>query len=1483
MALNLTFWDNQQNPVNTTVEQLFDALRNDDMKAGLMYEPCTMDDVLDGTEPSNALIMDAIIAQYAKLTAKMNIMQRVMSRSGVDVKDSEGKTVPLTVVGYQISDPFMRLGTANVVALFELSDGQTVSIYFHNPDTTPKKITPQDEVISFKWLLNKKDITIVVAPEKGKDIDVRQVALRIMKIAAKNSAAFARQNKNRKERLERVNALRTRVAEKEKILAQKLKKIDELQYLKAQEEVDQLLEDERLMDSELNASLYAELKALDRLSDREDELDNIYQARVVAVRNMLRDKGWKGESYKELSKEGYVLTETYHYSKSGTNMIGVTYSIPELNLSYTDELTDTPEAIAEMINEPVDKALKALRLSQVESDKEEDKEQPIAISGKEFGEFDTETEEGKKALRSKVLEHLTETLKGKWVKNLFLDRDIEIRKRGIKKTLANSANPLKLKALAQLEEIIKTAKGSKDYIQDNFKSDKKPNVLRYFHLENHVLVDNRPLKINVVIEEDTNGLLHYDLTLEKNKVALDSIEPFLNTIPGTFNAKSATGNSIGNLEGECNSKDGFDAIMDSVDMENGRSGSVNKADFFCHSQEKATNLPSKYGESRLIQAQSELQPDNTAILNGKQVKNSLNPLLLDDTQQANLMIALNYAATLDEGVVIDATQLAQDQLEAALSVLENNLPINEQEGNIAQAELERDHIASIKEALSVLQSQPALDGVDDDGYVLNLFVEYKDENGNWVELKDEDEEVEPENSNAQPETIQSNPVLLHTSLLYKGEGYRPFLPGRDEEIEQFKQAGYTLEPFSVEGRSCTYSVHKTAEPYNIHITANWYSDGKKSYWVNVSPQKGYVTDAKENNGGQAKVSGANENAKSVTEAIQLAEELIQEEKHYRPLRKEKGYISGTYFATKGRSKTYFFNVSQNLETLKYSAYIQWSSGEPKEMTFDSLTELKEGVENYFRAYVKGTLPEITLSSGTDILEINANKEDQETTVESEQSNAVGETLPELVLPENANRETLNAIAQDYLKAHLQGKRIKTSDGKIVHFNRDQSVKHFSFNAQVGELETKALTKIAEVFSQGIFVGREETYKERKDKFIAFHVYQKQVEIDGMKLLLQTKAGEKENGELEVTGKLIGYTHKLLDNAESNSDGAPPVLTSPNGERPSGGYATADNKGTLFLDETQEEIADYLVEILEIRDKDGNLIDLAQLGAEQGNAIENNVEENLPELVLPENASRKELGKTVQNWLKANLQGKVITASDGNKIHFNRNDSVEHLTSDGRKGKLEALVISKIAEVFQTGEAKGREELVKPREDFVAFYRYDKWLELDGYRVQVVAKAGERTDGALESLTKLVAYSGAIYNKATLDSSYSLGLPKQALPAADLSNSGLSVNTSTILDNAQEDEPLATLTILEIRDKNGNLIDLDQLEAEEENSMEENAQKQADIQFLQDVIEGNVNVFDATFNAKLSEIASRLQSSNIELVQQAANAYVSKMTEKARQA
>lgn len=534
MALNLTFWDNQQNPVNTTVDRIMDALRNEDMREGLMYEPCTMDDVLDGTQPAEALIMDAIVSQYSKLTAKMNIMQRAMTRSGatVDGVNEKGEKIdiPLTVVGYQISDPFMRLGTANVVALFELSDGQTVSIYFHNPDVTPKKITPQDEVISFKWLLNKKDITIVVAPERGKDINALQVAMRIMKIAAKNSAAFARQNKNRAEKLAKVAALRERVAEKEKILAQRVKKIDELKYLKSQEELDRLDEEDRLMKGEITASLYQELKERNRLEDRQDELDNLFNTRISAIRSALQKEGWNGEFYKELNKEGIYLKTEWETTKDTGNTLGMSYHIPEVDFHYVDDLTDKPEEIAQKINAAIQPLLAKLLAEQkanAQTDKKDEEEQPIIITGKEFGEFDTSTKEGKEKFRAVVREHLENNLKGKWIKNKALNQEIEIRQRGIDELITWSANLKKLQIAAVIEQVIATAK-PKDGIEpweDNTKKVKKPDVKGYYRFTNRVNIAGENVSFDVLIEQDEKGLLHYDFILpRKPKAIMDNVE-----------------------------------------------------------------------------------------------------------------------------------------------------------------------------------------------------------------------------------------------------------------------------------------------------------------------------------------------------------------------------------------------------------------------------------------------------------------------------------------------------------------------------------------------------------------------------------------------------------------------------------------------------------------------------------------------------------------------------------------------------------------------------------------------------------------------------------------------------------------------------------------------------------------------------------------------------------------------------------------------
>jgi hypothetical protein len=107
-----------------------------------------------------------------------------------------------------------------VAVLFELSDGQTVTVWFHNPDTTPAKLMPLDELISWKWMLNKKDITIVVAPEHGRDLQVREVARRIMKLAERNGPAFAKANAKLAQKIEEGYRIDNEIVSLEKRLAE---------------------------------------------------------------------------------------------------------------------------------------------------------------------------------------------------------------------------------------------------------------------------------------------------------------------------------------------------------------------------------------------------------------------------------------------------------------------------------------------------------------------------------------------------------------------------------------------------------------------------------------------------------------------------------------------------------------------------------------------------------------------------------------------------------------------------------------------------------------------------------------------------------------------------------------------------------------------------------------------------------------------------------------------------------------------------------------------------------------------------------------------------------------------------------------------------------------------------------------------------------------------------------------------------------------
>lgn len=144
----------------------------------------------------------------------------------------------------------------------------------------------------------------------------------------------------------------------------------------------------------------------------------------------------------------------------------------------------------------------------------------VTVTGTELGEF-PDTAEGKKELRAAVKAHL-EGLRGQMVDCPALGGQVEIRQRGIKESLAFSGNPKKLKLLHAIPQIIKAATVAER--SENHKRDKKPDVAAYFYLNSAVKLADEQIALAVVIEQDSQGHLYYDLLVDppQKKAMLDS-------------------------------------------------------------------------------------------------------------------------------------------------------------------------------------------------------------------------------------------------------------------------------------------------------------------------------------------------------------------------------------------------------------------------------------------------------------------------------------------------------------------------------------------------------------------------------------------------------------------------------------------------------------------------------------------------------------------------------------------------------------------------------------------------------------------------------------------------------------------------------------------------------------------------------------------------------------------------------------------------
>lgn len=170
-------WGPDNLPVDTTLADVLYSLRRNDA-GNLLLDSATMADIVEYL--GEGTMLDAMVIEYAQFDRKANQLLRVMQAAAGEVKAE----------AVEVSKPFKNRGTTQVAMLFTMTDGQSVSVFFHNPDSTPNRLTATDELISWKWVLNKKDITVVVAPERGQDLNPRQVARRIMGLVEKNSAKF---------------------------------------------------------------------------------------------------------------------------------------------------------------------------------------------------------------------------------------------------------------------------------------------------------------------------------------------------------------------------------------------------------------------------------------------------------------------------------------------------------------------------------------------------------------------------------------------------------------------------------------------------------------------------------------------------------------------------------------------------------------------------------------------------------------------------------------------------------------------------------------------------------------------------------------------------------------------------------------------------------------------------------------------------------------------------------------------------------------------------------------------------------------------------------------------------------------------------------------------------------------------------------------------------------------------------------------------
>lgn len=271
--------------------------------ADMMLETATIDDI-DHTYLGNESLVpgamfEAISTERMRLAQTMRAFVKALNRglNGTNISagtdDAGADTTGQKTVGGAVIGKVRRVASIPVMsALIPLSDGQSVSLVFHSPTADNGKIRNQDTLVAFQFLINKRDVTHIVAPIGGRDVSLQQVTQALSNLIEKNSGKFTKQKdaqtKLRAE-VETIQAETDKLAEQQSAL---LEVVDtQTARVQMQQDNEQTLRGKVAVQLQINADLTGQLAALQQAKASEPESTDTFSDRTIQVKARLNIDG----------------------------------------------------------------------------------------------------------------------------------------------------------------------------------------------------------------------------------------------------------------------------------------------------------------------------------------------------------------------------------------------------------------------------------------------------------------------------------------------------------------------------------------------------------------------------------------------------------------------------------------------------------------------------------------------------------------------------------------------------------------------------------------------------------------------------------------------------------------------------------------------------------------------------------------------------------------------------------------------------------------------------------------------------------------------------------------------------------------------------------------------------------------------------------------------------------------------------------------